>query len=269
MPTVAVNGTTLHYLVDDFTDPWTQPEVVLLHHAAGGSARHWTGWVPHLARRYRVVRMDCRGHGESAVPPADYPWDIRVLAQDVSELLKALDIPRAHFVGASAGGIIGLQFAHDYPEQTASLSLVAATPRLGQTRVDFSRWVSAIRERGVRAWAMTDIEKRFNLERAPAGLVDWFAEEMAKTPQSVVATFVPYMSTTDLGDLLPHIAAPTLVLAAGADDITPMEAQEEMRDRMPNARLVVLEGMAHNIPVQEPDRCAGEVLRFLEELKKT
>ncbi|MBI2887364.1 MAG: alpha/beta hydrolase [Chloroflexi bacterium] len=267
MPYVSVNGTSLHYLVDDYTDPWTQPETVLLHHAAGGSARHWYAWVPHLARRYRVIRLDCRGHGESAVPPANYRWDIKVLAGDVYALLRALEAPRAHIVGASAGGIIGLQFAHDYPEQTASLSLVAATPRLSQTRVDFGVWVDAIRTRGVRAWALTDIEKRFNVDRVPGGLIDWFADEVAKTPQSVVSTFVPYMASIDLRGLLPHIVAPTLVLAAGADDITPMEVQEEMRDRMPNARLVVLEGMAHNVAVQEPDRCAAELLRFLEGLR--
>lgn len=268
MPRITAAGAEFHYLVDDFTDPWTQPEVVLLHHAAGGSSRHWWGWVPHLARRYRVLRLDCRGHGESPAPPADYQWDIRRLAQDVHDALAALGVRRVHYAGASAGGIVGLQFAHDFPEQVASLTLVAATPRLGQTRVDFGKWVEAIRQRGVRAWAMTDLEKRFNLDRAPRGLLDWFVDEVAKTPQSVVSTFVPYMSTTDLGDLLPSISAPTLILAAGTDDITPMEVQYEMRDRMPNARLVALEGMAHNVAVQEPDLCAQEMLRFLEALPK-
>src|SRR5262249_30042976 len=63
----ARDGLVLAYYVDDFTNPWTPAPTVLLLHAAMGSARRYFGWVPTLARRYRVVRLDLRGHGASAV----------------------------------------------------------------------------------------------------------------------------------------------------------------------------------------------------------
>ena len=59
------DGLDLAYYIDDFTDPWAKAPTVLLLHAAMGSARRYFGWVPHLARHYRVVRLDLRGHGAS------------------------------------------------------------------------------------------------------------------------------------------------------------------------------------------------------------
>ena len=55
------DGFEIAYYVDDFTDPWTTPDTMLLLHAAMGSSRRWFRWVPRLARRFRVVRMDLRG----------------------------------------------------------------------------------------------------------------------------------------------------------------------------------------------------------------
>ena len=57
------DGIRLAYCIDDFTDPWKKAPVLLLLHAAMGSARRYYAWVPPLSRHYRVVRMDLRGHG--------------------------------------------------------------------------------------------------------------------------------------------------------------------------------------------------------------
>src|ERR1700759_4589291 len=62
------DGLSLTYYVDDFTNPWAKAPTVLLLHAAMGSALRYFGWVPHLCRAYRVVRLDLRGHGASQVP---------------------------------------------------------------------------------------------------------------------------------------------------------------------------------------------------------
>ncbi len=63
MPTLEASaGLRLHYLVDDFTDPWTKPDTVLLLHGNAESSLAWYAWVPLLARRFRVVRPDMRGY---------------------------------------------------------------------------------------------------------------------------------------------------------------------------------------------------------------
>ena len=68
------DGFRIAYRVDDFTDPWTLPQTLLLLHAAMGSMQRWFRWVPRLARHFRVVRMDLRGHGGSQMPTPDQPF---------------------------------------------------------------------------------------------------------------------------------------------------------------------------------------------------
>ena len=64
----ASDGLKLSYLVDDYTDPWRESATLVMLHAAMGSARRFYAWVPHLARDFRVVRLELRGHGDSGVP---------------------------------------------------------------------------------------------------------------------------------------------------------------------------------------------------------
>src|SRR5271154_3452719 len=79
----ASDGMQLAYYIDDFTDPWKQAPTLLLLHAAMGSARRYYAWVPALARHYRVVRMDLRGHGGSPVPSPDRDLTLERLVGDV------------------------------------------------------------------------------------------------------------------------------------------------------------------------------------------
>jgi pimeloyl-ACP methyl ester carboxylesterase len=265
MPTVHVDGAELHYQIDDFTDPWQPAGAVLLHHAAAGNTERWRRWVPTLARDYRVLRMDARGHGQSSAPPPGYEWSIERLARDVRDVIAAAGIGPVHYAGASAGGIIGLQFAHDYPELVHSLTLVAATPRMAQTRVDYGEWLQRIDRLGVRGFFHSDAKTRFSAG-ASSELIDWFADTAAVTPESVVATFVPFMAGVDLTHLLPEIQAPVLLLAAEDDDITPIEAQHALLQGLPNARLITYPVGGHNIAEEYPDRCAGDMLDFLTSL---
>ena len=63
MPTLSIPpDLELHYRVDDFTSPWSEPETILMLHGAAESSASWYGWVPVLASHYRLVRPDLRGH---------------------------------------------------------------------------------------------------------------------------------------------------------------------------------------------------------------
>ena len=103
----ASDGIRLAYYVDDFSDPWREADTVLLLHSAMGSAKRFYGMVPALARRYRVVRLDLRGHGHSQVPPAEPALTMDRLVKDVLELMAHLGVAQVHIVGNSAGGYVG------------------------------------------------------------------------------------------------------------------------------------------------------------------
>src|SRR5580698_10469211 len=124
------DGLRLAYYLDDFTNPWMEAPTVLLLHAAMGSARRYFGWVPHLCRDYRVVRLDLRGHGRSQVPQSDAALALERLVADVVALLDHLGLDSAHVVGNSAGGYRGQQLAMNHPVRLKSLSLFGSTPGL-------------------------------------------------------------------------------------------------------------------------------------------
>ena len=264
MPILDINGDEFHYHVDDFSDPWRESTPVLLHHAAGGNLHRWRGWVPTLARHRQVVRFDMRGHAGTA-PPREMWFELRELAADIARVMDALEIDRTHLVGASAGGIVSLRFAHDFPERLLSLSLVASTPRLARmgAGMDAGAWRRILEEEGTRAWLMADTDKRFgpNTER---GVIEWYAEEGGKTPAAAVMGLQGCLLAEDLTPLLPDIATPTLILAASQDDITPLEVQEMMAEELPNATLEVFEGVGHNMKVEIPDRLAARTLAFID-----
>jgi len=74
MPTFDAPDPRMHYLVEDLTDTWTEPEKILLLHGNAESSLAWYAWMPLLARRFRVVRPDMRGYGASTPMPRDFPW---------------------------------------------------------------------------------------------------------------------------------------------------------------------------------------------------
>ena len=266
MPYLSANDARFHYHIDDFTDPWKHSETVLLHHSAAGNLHRWRAWVPNLARHYRVLRFDMRGHAESSPPPGGQ-FTMEGLAADIAAVLDNLEIERVHLVGASAGGIVSLRFAHDFPDRLRSLSLVASTPKLAQMGrdIDAAVWRRTLEESGTKAWLLSDAQKRFGLEADP-GLVEWYAEEGGKTPADVVLALQQCLLAEDLTSLLPGINVPTLLLASSNDEITPLEIQHLMASRMPQASLHTFDGVGHNMKVQIPDILAGHVRRFIEGL---
>ena len=264
MPILDVNGDRFHYHVDDFSDPWQPSAPVLLHHAAGGNLHRWRAWVPTLARRRRVVRFDMRGHASTPLPE-DMEYSLPELAADITRVMDGLDIEKVHLVGASAGGIVSLRFAHDFPDRLHSLTLVASTPRLAQmgASMDAGAWRSILEEQGTRAWLMADTDKRFGPD-TDREVVEWYADEGAKTSAPAVMALQGCLLAQDLTPLLPEIAIPTLILAASQDDITPLNVQEMMAQQIPNAVLEVYEGVGHNMKVEIPDTLAARTLEFAE-----
>jgi pimeloyl-ACP methyl ester carboxylesterase len=82
----ASDGVEIAYYIDDFTDPWKPSQTLFISHPAMSSAWRVYAFVPHLARHFRVVRVDTRGHGASQIPPSHLPLTRERLMQDLLEL---------------------------------------------------------------------------------------------------------------------------------------------------------------------------------------
>ena len=253
------DGVSLAYYIDDFTDPWKWPDTVLLLHAAMGSSRRYYGWVPHLARNWRVVRLDLRGHGVSQVPPAEQLLLLERLVTDVAELLDHLGLDSAHIVGNSAGGYLGQQLAMTLPERVRSLSLFGSTPGLKQSQAP--SWIPRIREKGLRGFLAERIRDRLPQDADP-GLVEWFLDEAAKNDPAYIGKFVLLMASYDWSGEVQKIGCPTLVVIPGAETVGTVANYDPFR-RIADVEFRVYEGLPHNICDAVPDRCAADVRDFL------
>lgn len=260
MPTIAIRpGLTIAYQDDCFAAPWSAPETVLLIHGNSESSHAWTQWVPHLASRYRVVRLDIPGFGGSTAP-ADYGFSARELAADIARFLDALAITRCHLIGAKYGGSIALQLASDAPERFLSLAIFGSPARgVGTGNAD------KIRAKGVRQWAAETMRARLGSSASEAQIA-WWTELMGATDQRAALGSSTALISMNLDDRLPLIAAPTLIVTTQESGLQAVEAVRQYAARIPNARVIVLDGDSYHIAAVEPEVCARHALAFMDEV---
>jgi len=260
----ASDGTCLHYCLDDFTDPWKTPECVVLMHPGMGSAQRLFAWVPHLARDYRVVRPDIRGHGESQ-PGLERPLTIERLALDLVEMLDQLGYAKAHVAGASAGGIIAMHAALRFPQRFASLSLFAATAGINPERPKKGDWLARVGKGGVRKFLTETLRDRIGV--ADPARDEWFLDTAEGVTPEFLGRFVPLMASEYFPEKLAAIECPTLMVVPDPDPMVEAREYDLMREHLRNCRSVTIEGPGHSMVGEIPDRCALELRSFLESLK--
>lgn len=251
------DGIGLAYYIDDFTDPWRKAPTLLLLHAAMGSARRYYAWVPTLARHFRTVRLDLRGHGASDVPK-DGPTLERLVA-DVAELLDHLGCGPAHVVGNSAGGYLGQQLAMNEPQRLKSLCLFGSTPGLRNSQAP--SWIPQIQAKGLRGFFAATIRDRLPANADP-GLVEWFLDEAAKNDPAYIGRFVLLMAGYDWSAEVERIQCPTMVVIPGAETVGTIANYDPFR-RLRDVEFRTYDGLPHNICDAVPERCAADVLEFL------
>lgn len=261
----ASDGVALRYEIDDFSPPWVQAETVVLLHAAMGSSRRFRAWVPPLLPRYRVVRWDMRGHGASGQPPPG-TVGIERLSADLIEFLDHLELDRAHVVGSSTGGIIAMHAAIDHPQRFASLSSYAAIPGLRPSvgHNDYGEWTAGLINEGVAPFLRRTAAQRFRSDGVDPGFVDWFIDDAARNDPHFLAEFVTMMTKLDFGDRIAAISCPSLFVVPSGDPVHSMENYAILKT-VPDHRFIVYENMPHNITDAIPERCAADLVAFLDE----
>jgi 3-oxoadipate enol-lactonase len=273
MPTLPIEqDLELHYEDDNFTDPWLSAPAMLLQHGFSRHGRFWYNWVPLLGREFRILRPDMRGMGRSTMPAERYKPSLATFAGDVRGLLDHLGIDQVVFVGESFGGIIGLQFAHAYPERTRALVLCNTPCRLphGELRQRFAAggdWDAALGQ-GVGTWSSATIDMRLDTRVAPEGLKAWYIAEMDRTSPTVARKLQAYLDTLDFREQLREITVPTLLLVGEETPTSPLDQQQFMASQIPNCRLAVYPKLGHGINVLKPEWCAQQMREFLESSAK-
>src|SRR6185369_15072205 len=256
------DGLRFNYYLDDFTDSWADAQTIFMVHGAMANARRFRSWVPALARRYKVVRMDMRGHGESSVPGGDTELSLPVLVGDVLALLDHLRCDKVHFVGNSAGGYVGQHLAMDHPERVATLALFASAPGLKNSQA--STWLPRVAASGLRRFLADTIDDRFPPHLVGTPQAEEFLNDLGDNDVPFIGRFVGYMASQEWADQVHRIQCPTLVVVPGAGRIGAASVYQPLKERVARSEMLVYEGERHSICEYLPDRCVADLLSFLE-----
>ena len=257
------DGLELFYTIDDFTDPWTTPETVLLHHGMAKNHRLWYAWVPIIARHYRVIRYDMRGMGQSDVPEPGYPWTLDNFAKDLAEVADKLELERFHLIGETVGGSISMLYATQHQERLLSLTACTSPTNFGDPHHGES--ADLIEKEGVAAWVESTIGRRLDPQIVDPAYTRWYAQQMAATAGHVVSGFQRNASG-DLRPLLKDVKTPTLIIAAAALREEVLGDFRDAADLFPNGRRVVFPGVSGFIQHILPVPCARVWLEFAQSL---
>lgn len=154
MSTTENLGARLHY---ELSGPPDRP-VLVMSNSIGSNLRMWDKVVAPLEIRFRVLRYDTRGHGQSMVSPS--PYTIEELGNDLLVLLDHLAIDRAHFCGLSLGGLVAMWIAIHAPLRVRRIVLASTAARIG-TPAGWEQRIAAVRHSGMDTLALSAIERWF------------------------------------------------------------------------------------------------------------
>ena len=239
---------------------------LLLVPGLGGQGSFWAQQVQDFARDFRVIVHDHRGTGASTHSRIRY--SVEQMADDVLRLMDALKIDSAHFAGHSTGGAIGQVIAQDHPDRLRSLVLSATWT--GQDPF-FRRLFESRREILVTSGVESYLRASVLMLAPPWWVRDndaLLAEQHRQTaaaspPLEVLTSRIDAIVRFDRRARLGEIRTPTLVVVAADDMITPRFFSDELAERIPGAKLVVLDAGGHYAPVCLPAPYNAEVGAFL------
>ncbi|MFD7695595.1 4-carboxymuconolactone decarboxylase [Streptomyces sp. NPDC059805] len=237
---------TLQYRFDGPEDA----PVLILGPSLGTTWHMWDRQVPELTQQWRVFRFDLPGHGGAPAHPAGSVTD---LAERLLATLDGLGVQRFGYAGCALGGAVGVELALRHPERVASLALIAASPRFG-TADEFRQRGVIVRSNGLDPIARTSPDRWFTSGFAAAqpAITEWAVQMVRTTDPGCYIAACEALASFDVRPQLAGVTVPTLVLVGSDDQVTgPAEARTLVAG-IPDARLAVVPGASHLVPVEQP-----------------
>lgn len=245
-------------------------EVLLLVHGMGGSSNTWSGVIPLLATKYRVIAPDLLGHGESDKPRGDY--SVGAFAVLLRDLLDALDVARVTVIGHSLGGGIAMQFAHQHRQYCERIVLISS----GGFGDDVGRVLRLLSLPGSEL-VLPVIASRpailaGNALLALMGSSDRFKARPSLSNRDNRQAFLRTLrsvvdfrgqAVTALNRPGFHGVLPTLIISGDEDRVIPVEHAHAAHRILPDSELHIMPGVHHHPPTERPEAVARLIDDFV------
>lgn len=258
MPYTDSNGVQIHYRVEGTG----RPLVILPGYL--GEIEDWyrNGYVAALRNHYRLILIDPRGQGASggSGDPADYALPGRVA--DVVAVLDDLEVSRAAILGYSMGGEIVFAAGVFAPDRFSALIIGGAHPYFGESFYVLAPIAeeAALLRSGMDKWV--DEYERLYGPLSATVRTQW----LAGNGPALAAHVLAYADTPSLADRLPSITLPCLLYCGSEDDDAGVDRVREAASAIPNATLVVLDGLGHVGAFRESATVVPHIRSFLEQV---
>ncbi len=253
------NGIEINYEVHGSEGaPW-----LVLSHSLACSVRMWDPQIEAFKGRYRILAYDMRGHGATSAPQGPYTLDL--LADDVLELMKALKIPRATWIGLSIGGMIGQTLA--LRGATPFDAMVLADTTHTQPPEAIKQWEERIRiaqTQGMKALVPSTMERWFTEPFRGRPEAQKIAALIAATP---VAGFVgcgQAIMKLNTTARLKDIKLPVLAITGESDGAA--AGTKHIGQAIPGAKFVSIPQASHIANVEQPEAFTRALREFLSSL---
>jgi len=253
---IRANGIEQHYTVEG-AGPW----LVMSHSLACNSAM-WGEQAELLARRFKVLRYDTRGHGQSDAPAGAYTLDM--LADDAKGLLNALEVREAHWVGISMGAMIGQTLAVRTPGLLQSLVLADTTSRnppevwpMWKERIDVaeSKGMGALVDSTLARWFTAPYIKDRQDRVKP------IADMIRATPVAGYVGCCHALPKINLTDRLKEIKVPVLAMT-GTEDAS-AASTKTIHESIPGSAFVPIPSASHIANIEQPEAFNRALREFL------
>jgi pimeloyl-ACP methyl ester carboxylesterase len=282
MPTASVNDVDLYY---ETYGADSDPPLLLVC----GIGMQMVSWSPEwcdavVAKGYLVLAFDNRDAGlsthfvASGIPDfvallqgreANIAYHLEDMADDAAGLLDALGISSAHVVGISMGGMIAQQLAISHPENVRSLCSIMSTtgnPAVGQPSHEAATALLNLKGSS-RAEAIESGIEAFQIIGSPAfppnedrmRRLAGEAYDRSNEPTGIARQMGAILASPDRTAALAHVTVPTLVIHGSADPLVDPSGGEATAKAVPGAKLVMIEGMGHDLPEQVWDEMIAAI----------
>ncbi len=246
-------------------------EPLLLLHGLGMSGEAFQFLSPRLAKRFRLIVPDLRGHGESAHLPG--PYTTEALTADLAPMLDALGVESVHILGHSHGGAVAQAFAHAYPERVRSLVLVSTYAVQRVTwwqRVLGGVTPAVVSLLGTRpmAWIVRWLRPAGGGPNLDARAAALSASMLAANDCRCLGDAVHWSRQFDSRAWLDRLQIPTLVVAGDADCVIVPQQAEHLARGIPGARLKMLTRAGHALPLSHPVELAQLVRAWVNRVSR-
>ncbi len=258
MTFLSLNGEDFHVRVEGPDDA----PVLMMSNSLATDLTMWDAQAAALKDRYRIVRYDSRGAGQSVAP--DRPYSMPELARDALNILDALKIERAHWLGLSKGGMVGQWLAAHHGDRLGKVILANTAARMNAPGL-WNQRIRTVRTGGMAAIVDATVARWLTpgCIAASPDLVARIRAMILATPAHGYAGCGAAIRDMDQHESIAAIRNPVLVIVGTHDPATPPATGDYIASRIPGARIVALDA-AHLSNLEKPEAFTRAVADFLD-----